>query len=40
VVSGFQVMGEAIAAASPAGLLALVAMIALLGVWVLLTRKV
>jgi hypothetical protein len=38
VVSGFQVTGEAIPAASPAGLLALVALIAGLGVWALSRR--
>ncbi|HVN30946.1 MAG TPA: CARDB domain-containing protein, partial [Thermoanaerobaculaceae bacterium] len=40
VVSGFQVMGEAIPTASPAGLLALVALIAMLGLWSLATRRV
>jgi hypothetical protein len=40
VVSGFQVMGEAIPAVSPAGLLALFVLIAVLGFWFLATRRV
>jgi hypothetical protein len=35
-----MVRGQAIPAASPAGLLALVALIAVLGLWSLATRKV
>jgi len=40
VVSGFQVLGEAIPAMSPLGLFVLIALIALLGVWLLATRRV
>jgi hypothetical protein len=39
VVSGFQVMGEAIPLASPLGLLALAALIALLGAWLLWAQR-
>jgi hypothetical protein len=39
VTYGFQVMGEAIPLASPLGLLALVALIALLGAWLLIIRR-
>jgi hypothetical protein len=39
VVYGFQVMGEAIPVASPVGLLALGALIALLGAWLLIIRR-
>jgi hypothetical protein len=39
VVYGFQVTGEAIPVASPVGLLALAALIALTGAWLLIIRR-
>jgi hypothetical protein len=40
VTSGFQVLGEPIPAASGLGLLLFIALIALLGAWVLSTTRV